>query len=113
VIEEQGKRLGEIEAERNDARAQLNDLRYQLDAVEADRAARLGVIYEQAQRLGESEKTRNLQQTIIETQATELNQLRQELRELQSQWPVRVLRRLKFIKGPAFPSSMSPQEDQL
>jgi hypothetical protein len=41
VIEAQGKLQGEIEAERNDARAELNDLRQQLESVELDRAARL------------------------------------------------------------------------
>ena len=47
VIEEQGGRLGTMEAERNDLAAQLADLRRHFDESEADRAARLEVIQEQ------------------------------------------------------------------
>lgn len=44
VIEAQGQRLGELEAERNVLQAQLADIRQQFEVVEADRAARLKVI---------------------------------------------------------------------
>ncbi len=59
VIERQGQRLGEVEAERNSLRFQLDDLQQQFEAAEADRAARLQVIEEQGRRLGEIEAERN------------------------------------------------------
>jgi 2-polyprenyl-3-methyl-5-hydroxy-6-metoxy-1,4-benzoquinol methylase len=49
VIEELGRRLGELEAERDGLRAELADLRQQFEAAEADRAARLTVIEAQGQ----------------------------------------------------------------
>lgn len=47
VIEEQGQRLGGVEAERNELRAQLADVQQQFAAAEADRAARLQMIEQQ------------------------------------------------------------------
>jgi len=41
VIEEQGRRLGETEAERNNLRYQLADLQQHFEITESDRAARL------------------------------------------------------------------------
>ena len=58
VIDEQGRRLGEVEAERNNLRAEAAALRSQLEAAEADRAARLEVIHEQGRQLGEAEAER-------------------------------------------------------
>jgi SAM-dependent methyltransferase len=55
-IEQQARRLGEVEAERNDFAALASTLRQQLAAAEADRAARLELILAQGQRLGELER---------------------------------------------------------
>ena len=44
VIGEQGRRLGEVEAERNILRAEVQALRAHQDAIEADRAARLAEV---------------------------------------------------------------------
>ncbi|MGD0048489.1 MAG: class I SAM-dependent methyltransferase, partial [Bryobacteraceae bacterium] len=52
AIEEQGRRLDAIEAERNRLVAELRDLRQHFEASESDRAARLVAIEEQGQRLG-------------------------------------------------------------
>ena len=52
VIEDLGRRLGELEAE-------LAGLRQQFESVEADRAARLEVIEQQGLRLGELETERD------------------------------------------------------
>jgi hypothetical protein len=59
VIEQQGQQLGELEAERNNLRGMLTDLRQQFEAAEADRTARLAVIERQGQQLGELEAERN------------------------------------------------------
>ncbi len=59
VIEAQGRRLGEVEGERNRLRAGVNALRGQLAAAEADRATRLEAIEAQGRRLGEVEGERN------------------------------------------------------
>ena len=60
VIGEQGRRLGEVEAERNILRADVQALRDHRDLIETDRAARLELIGEQGRRLGEVEAERNL-----------------------------------------------------
>ena len=59
VIEEQGRRLEELDAERNNLRGELEDLRRHFEASEADREARLRVIEEQGRRLGELDAERN------------------------------------------------------
>jgi 2-polyprenyl-3-methyl-5-hydroxy-6-metoxy-1,4-benzoquinol methylase len=59
VIEEQGGRLGEIEAERNDLRVEVSARREQSERLEADRAARLQLLEEQGARLGELEAEGN------------------------------------------------------
>ncbi len=59
VIERQGRRLGDVESERNILRAERDALRHELGAIEADRAARLRVIEAQGRQLGEVEAERN------------------------------------------------------
>ena len=59
VIDGQGRRLGELEAERNNLRAEVTALREQREVLEADTAARLEVIHDQGRRLGEVEAERN------------------------------------------------------
>ncbi len=106
VIEEQGRQLGEIEAERNDLRYQLADLQQHLEAAEADRTARLTVIEKQGQQLGQVEAERNdlrfqltdLQRhfeaaeadraarlTVIEEQGQQLSQVEAERNDLRFQ----------------------------
>jgi SAM-dependent methyltransferase len=59
VIHQQGARVGELEAERNNLKAQLDSLSQGLALAEADRAARLEAILEQGARVGELEAERN------------------------------------------------------
>ncbi len=51
VIEEQGRQMGEVEAERNNLRYELADLRQQFESAERDRAARLAVMEEQEEQI--------------------------------------------------------------
>ncbi|HUD13246.1 MAG TPA: methyltransferase domain-containing protein [Terracidiphilus sp.] len=59
VIEDQGRQLGEVEAQRNDLQFEMADLRRQFEEAQADRAARLQVIVDQGRQLGEVEAQRN------------------------------------------------------
>ena len=75
VIDEQGRRLGEVEAERNNLWAKANTQQEQLAAAEADRAARLTVIEEQGRRLGEVEAERNSLEAKVNTQQEQFTAL--------------------------------------
>jgi glycosyltransferase involved in cell wall biosynthesis len=99
VIKEQGQRLGEIDAERNNLRFQLDDLRRQFEASEADRAARLQVIEEQGRRLSEIEAERhNLQQQLAESEEIRGNQASLiEAQEHQLQVSMAQLRKLQQL----------------
>ena len=66
VIEGQGRRLGEVEAERNILRADVEALREHRDMIEADRAARLDLIERQQRRLGEVEADANNLRSDVE-----------------------------------------------
>jgi SAM-dependent methyltransferase len=59
ALEAQGRRLGEVEGERNGLRAEASALRRELEVIEADNTARLEVIEAQGRRLGEVEGERN------------------------------------------------------
>jgi SAM-dependent methyltransferase/predicted nuclease with TOPRIM domain len=59
VILEQGARVGDLEAERNNLKAQIDGLSQGLAFAEADRAARLEVIHQQGAQVGELEAERN------------------------------------------------------
>jgi SAM-dependent methyltransferase/predicted O-methyltransferase YrrM len=59
AAEEHGRRVGELEAERNYVASERDNLRRQFEFVEADRAARLQVIEEQGKRLGQVESERD------------------------------------------------------
>ena len=78
LIEEQGRRLGEVEAERNNLQSELANLRQHFESVQADSAARLGVIEDQGRRLGEVEAERN-------NLAAELGALRQHFESVQAE----------------------------
>lgn len=108
VIQGQGRQLGEVEAERNNLRAEVTALREHREVIEADRAARLEVIQEQGRRLGklearlgEAEAERDSRKARIETQErqilrvmSELAALRQVVRAIQSGRVYKLLRRL-------------------
>jgi SAM-dependent methyltransferase len=59
VIEEQGGKLGEIEADRCALRGQVTALQACVDEIELDRAARLRLLEQQGSRLGELDAERN------------------------------------------------------
>ena len=115
TIQEQGRRLGELEGERNDLRAQVDELHPRLGAAEADRASRLEAIHEQGRRLGELEAERNDLQSqltdlrdqfesveadraarleVIRAQGERLGELEQTLRGISQSRTYRLLRRL-------------------
>jgi SAM-dependent methyltransferase len=73
VIERQGRDLGEVEAERNILRTQVDELRGHMAGVEADRAARLAFMEEQGRRLGEIEGERNRLRAQVETVRSQLD----------------------------------------
>ena len=83
VIEEQGRRLGEVEAERNNLQFELADLRQQFGASEADRVARLAVIEEQGRRLGQVEADRVARLKVIEQQGQRIQLIMAQLQMLQ------------------------------
>ena len=105
TIENQGKQLGELNAELAAARAEAKALRQQVKDVDADREARLQVIRQQGVRLGELEGERNrlkaevadlkdqtkaleadraARLAVIEQQGRELGQLEGELNVLRA-----------------------------
>jgi hypothetical protein len=57
IIERQGQQLGQIEAERNDLRLRLEQLRQHVVQIEADHALRLEVIERQGVRIGQLERS--------------------------------------------------------
>jgi len=106
VITEQGKRIGEVEAERNNLRSEATALRAHADFLETDRATRLRVIEEQGRHLGELEAERNNLRSeatalhahadfletdraarlrVIEEQGRDLSKLAAELKEMQAE----------------------------
>jgi 2-polyprenyl-3-methyl-5-hydroxy-6-metoxy-1,4-benzoquinol methylase/ribosomal protein S15P/S13E len=84
VIENQGRQLGETEAQRNALQSELADLRRHFDEVEADRAARLLVIENQGRQLGETEAQRN-------ALLSELADLRRHFDEVEADRAARLL----------------------
>ena len=75
VIEEQGRRLGHVEAERNNLQADVATRRQQMEALEVDRAARMAVIEEQGRRLGHVEAERNNLQAEVATRHQQMGAL--------------------------------------
>ena len=93
----QGRRLGQLESERNLLEAEASVLRRELAAAEADRAARLRVIEAQGRRLGEVEAERNL----LRVQVAEEKALHRFSQMVQGARVYRLLRRLgrwKFME---------------
>jgi chromosome segregation ATPase len=85
VITEQGRRLGEVEAERNNLRAEVTALKSETDFLEADRAARLRIIEEQGRRLGEVEADLAERGRIIDGQGQHLSRIEAELKDMQAE----------------------------
>jgi SAM-dependent methyltransferase len=98
VIEGQGRRLGEVEGERNDLRAEVSALRGHLEVAEADRAARLEVIQQQGRRLGEVEAEVTMQQEQLQALVGQLRALQRVVAAIQHGRAYRLLRRLGFWK---------------
>ena len=110
VIEDQGHRLGEVEAERNLLRAEVEALREHREIIEADRAARLEIIEAQGRQLGEQgqqlgEQGRQLgdllaevaaQQQQIRVVMTQMRALQEVVRRVRQTRNYRVLRRLGY-----------------
>jgi uncharacterized protein (DUF3084 family) len=111
VIEEQGRRLGEIEAERNILLAEVATRRQQMEVIEADRAARLAVIEEQGRRLGEIEADRNALRNELGQVKAEGKAERAALQLVRGSRAYRILRALgrwKFIERAGADSAGSP-----
>jgi SAM-dependent methyltransferase len=98
VIADQGRRLGEIEGERNTLRAEVSALRGHLEAAEADRAARLEVILDQGRRLGEAQAEVAAQEVQVQALMGQLRALQQLVTAIQRGRAYRLLRRLGFWK---------------
>lgn len=101
VIQEQGRRLGDAEAERNVLRAEVADLRRHLEAIDGDRAARLDVIRDQGRRLDEALlHIRDLREDALERRrlitvlTRRADALSERLRAIESTRAYRWLRRL-------------------
>jgi SAM-dependent methyltransferase len=123
VIHEQGRRLGEIEAERNNLRAEATALHGQLNVSEADRAARLEVIHEQGRRVAEVEAQCHMQLEQIQALMAQRRVLQRTLQMVQGTRAFRLLRRLgrwKFgdlvadessgsFPAPALPAEVNPK----
>ena len=74
-----------LKSERNDLRFQVNDLQRHFEAAEADRAARLTVIEEQGQRLGQVEAERDSLRFQLTDLQTRLSDARNNLQQIQQQ----------------------------
>jgi SAM-dependent methyltransferase len=94
VIEAQGRQLGEVEAERNNLRAEVDALRQHRDVIEADRAARLEVIETQERRLSEAEAEIEAQRQQIGMLMGQLRTLQRVVRGVQGSRTYHLLRRL-------------------
>lgn len=108
VMQEQGERLGQLEADRNSLQAQLADLRLQFETVEADRAARLEVIHQQGHQLSElqgavhamteqlkeRELLREAHEQQIKTIMAQLRMVQQVLQAMQQTRAYKLLRRM-------------------
>src|SRR5262249_28329839 len=81
VIDAQGRRLGELESERNNLHAEVCALRQQLELIEADRAARLGLIHQQARELGE--QPQRIRQMDVE-RTNRLAEIQAQLEQIQA-----------------------------
>jgi SAM-dependent methyltransferase len=127
VIEAQGRQLGEVEAERNNLRAEVDALRQHRDVIEADRAARLEVIETQGRRLSELEgeigaQARRPSEADAEIEAQrqqigmvmgQLRTLQRVIRGVQGSRAFRLLRRLGYWRfvdeamGEAVPAAVT------
>jgi SAM-dependent methyltransferase len=96
VIEEQGRRLGEVEAERNNLRSEAEALRQHRTVIEADRAARLAVIEEQGRGVSELEAEIEAQGQQVNVVMDQLRALQRVVRGVQQTRTFRVLRRLGY-----------------
>jgi SAM-dependent methyltransferase len=83
VIEDQGRRLGEAEAERNILLAEVQALREHREIIEADRAARHGVIEAQGRQLSEKEQQLSELQAEVAAQEQQIRIVMEQLRALQ------------------------------
>jgi 2-polyprenyl-3-methyl-5-hydroxy-6-metoxy-1,4-benzoquinol methylase len=91
ALDEQGRRLGEAEAERNNLGAEVKALREHLEAAEADRAARLEIVHEQGAELATQEEQ-------IRLLLAQLRTLQTVITAIQRGRAYRLLRRLGFWK---------------
>jgi SAM-dependent methyltransferase len=97
VILEQGKRIGELEAERNMLGAEVTALRAHAEFLEADRAARLRVIEEQGRELEKVEADRAARLRVIEEQGRQLGELAAEVEAQHQQIDV-VMAQLRTVQ---------------
>ena len=87
IIEEQGRQLGEVEAERNILRAEVEALRAHREVIEADRAARLEIIEAQGRELSDLQAevaARQEQIRIVKIQLRALQEIVRLVRQASS-----------------------------
>lgn len=82
IIEEQGRRIGELEHRRSEITGDLDGLREAFEHSEADREARLRVIEEQGRALGEAEQVRAALADEKLRLQQEVEQLRQDVQSI-------------------------------
>lgn len=92
ALEVQGRRLGEVEGERNNLRPEVSALRQHLEMAEADRAARLEVIEQQGRRLGEVEAQRDDLVAEVGAQQHALRSLQELIKGIQDSRAYKLLR---------------------
>ena len=85
VIQEQGRRLGEVEAERNILRAEVEALREHREVIEADRAARLEVIEAQGRQLSHVQAEVTAQQEQVTAQQEQITAQQEQVTAQQEQ----------------------------
>ena len=96
VIEDQGRRLGEVEAERNILRAEVEALREHREIIEADRAARLEIIEARGRQVSEQERQLDDLHAEVAAQEQQIRIVMTQLRALQE--VVRLVRQTRSYR---------------
>lgn len=107
-IEELTRMLQVSKADMMAQLAEIEKLQHRLQISEADRAARLVVIEDQGRQLGRIPQLEAEKAQLV----AEIDSLQRRLHNLQSQWLVKVLQRVKLIDNRAVPLKVLPQQGE-